>query len=230
MAAMKLVSLVAAAALALSACGADESDTAQPSEPQTSDSDWDRTEPATQPTATIPPPDDGSPPPDGDVAPGPDGAVPPEVIPFGSAAYRSTFVEGEFEPFQWAPSLVAVECGATAAPALNEEYRAEIVDPLILRVGEEICTATVSYENIGTIPGRPTPPSGVVVGNGLYGEGDPALVTINDLMVEEALGGLLEPGQSVEIDTHLVAPSRSQIESIYFGPDASLIEVWLATD
>lgn len=224
------LSLVLLTALALTACAnGDTEDGERDAAPTTEQSEsLSPGTPAPEPTRTLPPPGESAPM-DGDVAPGPDGLIPPEVIPFGSSAYRSTAIPDEYEPFQWEPTLIGVDCGAVDPRDLNEEHRIELADPVILEPGYELCSVTVEYENIGSLPGVPSVPEGLIIDDVLDGS-SPALAEINRLVMSAALPEPLAPGATVEVESFLAAPEDADISAIYFGPDASMIEAWLLTE
>ena len=245
----RLASLTAAAALVLSACGTDDSDTevttsapspsseteteddGETTPAETEDPDEEGPEQSPGPTPTIDGPEDDEEHPHGDVMPGPDGVMPPQIIPFGEAAYRSTFVQGSERPFEWAPTLLDVQCGSTDPRDLNEEYSEELVDPLIIEVGREICSVTISYENIGTVPGVPDLPQGVIIDTVLHEQpSDPAIDAINQYNLESELREPLAPGVTLELETFLIAPADEEIDAIYFAHDASEVEVWLLAE
>lgn len=245
----RLASLTAAAALVLSACGTDDSDTEAttpapppPSETETEDEaetppaeteepDEESPEPSPGPTPTMDGPEDDEEHLHGDVMPGPDGVMPPQIIPFGEAAYRSTFVQDSEVPFEWAPTLLDVQCGTTDPRDLNEEYSEELTDPLIIDVGRELCSVTISYENIGTVPGVPDLPQGVIIDTVLHEQpSDPAIDAINQYNLESELREPLAPGVTLELETFLIAPADEEIDAIYFAHDASEVEVWLLAE
>lgn len=202
----------------------DEATEGEPSEPE---------EPVYEPRTLTPDiddveiPDYSDGPMDWDVAPGPDGTIPALPWYFGEPAYRSAEQVGDEEPFQWDATLHEVVCGVDPG-ALNEEYRDNLTDSYIGRANQELCKVTIQYDHIGSTPGVPELPTGIVIDDTEYEQpSDPALDIINDQLFDEAFAEELRTGDSVIAVTYLEKPIDEELQAIYLGPDATQVRMWL---
>ena len=229
--------LTLTALLTLTACGNDAEDP-NTNDQTTSTSELTKTttSPTEEPTSEEPTteePEEGDVPPmDYDTAPLPDGTFPPNQIPLGEPAYRVTQFVDQPAPLEWEETLTDFHCDVDI-DRVNDEFAEElsIAEPYVPRPGHVLCAATISYENIGTVPGSfPDDPDGVISNGSIYQQTpDYSLYIVNEILMSVPLGGPFNPGISFEAQTLLEVPEGLDVDAVYLAPDDTEVPTHLLT-
>lgn len=214
--------------LTLTACT--NTDTAQPNPEPTPTEQPTSSQPATpEPTMeTTEPVKEDTPPMDNDTAPLPDGTLPPNQTPLGQPAYQAIMYMGDTAPVEWETTLTDFHCDVDIE-LLNNDFADLLLDPYTLRDGHTLCAATITYENIGTIPGTyPEPPAGIISDGALYEQtADYSLFVINDAIMNSNLGGPFNPGTTFTSQTLIEVPDSITVDAVYLAPDDTQVATHL---
>lgn len=216
----RILALTTVALLALTGCGNDTDAEAAP-EPEPTTTVAPSPEETTQPVEEEPAEED-APPMDYDSAPLPDGTLPPHEAPLGQPAYQAVMYQGDSAPVEWEATLTDLHCDVNI-DQVNADFTEELLvsGPYIPRPGHTLCAATITYTNIGTVPGvTPKQPNGLISNGALYEQtADYALFIVNNILMEAKLGGPFNPGITFEAQTLIEAPEGLDVDAVYLEPD-----------